>query len=86
MKSNRTIRTLRRAAIEPQTIGFAGYTPTGKAVRSVAKLRRAERRLALAVGSDVFRRFTVNGMTQRASVKALTKYSNAAPVVQAAWA
>ncbi len=45
MKSKRTIRTLLRAGIDPQRIGFAGFLPTGKHVRRMARTMRAERRL-----------------------------------------
>lgn len=39
MKTKRTLRTLRRAGINPASIGFAGYTPTGKAVRRLWRSR-----------------------------------------------
>ncbi len=45
MKSKRTIRTLRRAGLDPRHVGFAGFTPTGKYIRRMAHTLQAQRRL-----------------------------------------
>ena len=71
MKTKRTIRTMKRAGLAVNLHGWYGV-PTGKAVRQLAKQRRAESRLEKILPSDVFRRLTVRGMTFKASIKALT--------------
>ena len=37
MKNARTIRTLNRCGIPAHIIGFAGYTPSGKAIRRMER-------------------------------------------------
>ena len=37
MKTARTLRTLRRCGIPADLIGFAGYTPSGKAIRRLER-------------------------------------------------
>ena len=71
MKTKRTIRTMKRAGLAVNIHGWHGV-PTGKAVRQLAKQRRAESRLEKILPLDVFRRFTVREMTFKASIKALT--------------
>ena len=71
MKTKRTIRTMRRAGLAVNVHGWYGV-PTGKAVRQLAKQRRAELRLEKALPSAVFQRLTVRSMTFRASIKAMT--------------
>lgn len=71
MKTKRTIRTMKRAGLAVNVHGWYGV-PTGKAVRQLAKQRRAELRLEKILPSAVFQRLTVRGMTFRASIKALT--------------
>jgi hypothetical protein len=71
MKTKRTIRTMKRAGLSVNVHGWCGV-PTGKAVRQLAKQRRAELRLAKILPSDIFRSLTVSGMTFKASIKALT--------------
>ena len=73
MKSARTIRTLRRVNIDPQTVGFAGFIPTGKAVRRLAKTLRLEAKvLALPEGGRTFNLATRQGLSRRETVKLLT--------------
>jgi hypothetical protein len=62
---------MKRANLDVNGYGWCGV-PTGKAVRQLAKQRKAKLRLAKFVSSAVFQRLTVRGMTFRASIKALT--------------
>ena len=71
MKTKRTIRTMRRAGLAVNVHGWYGV-PTGKAVRQLAKQRRAEIRFEKVLPSAVFQRLTVRNMTLRESIKALS--------------
>jgi hypothetical protein len=71
MKTKRTLRTMKRAGLDTNMHGWVG-TPTGNAVRRLAKQRKAEKRLAMLLPSPVFQALTVSGLTFRASIKALT--------------
>lgn len=78
MKSKRTIRTLLRAGINPKRVGFAGFTPTGKHVRRMARTMRAERRLTSELctregGADLVRAIFKRGVTSIVAVKTATK-------------
>ena len=53
MKNARTIRTLNRCGIPADQIGFAGHTPSGKAIR---RLERKDHREHILCGADVFMR------------------------------
>ena len=85
MKNARTIRTLGRVGIRPESIGFAGYTPTGKAVRRIAIKQRAEKRLLgllpLTMRQALFR----TDVPSRVAIKAGTRYLKSPDIVQAAW-
>ncbi len=85
MKTARTIRTLRRTNTNPKSVGFAGYTPTGKRVRTYAKRDKAMKRLAVLAGTKAFQLFTRGGISEIQSIKMLTTYINSSPEVQAAW-
>ena len=49
MKNARTIRTLNRCGIPADQIGFAGHTPSGKAIR---RLERKDHRAHILCGAD----------------------------------
>ena len=51
MKKARTIRTLNRCGIPANQIGFAGHTPSGKAIR---RLERKDHRAHICAKQDVF--------------------------------
>ena len=50
MKNARTIRTLNRCGIPSDQIGFAGHTPSGKAIR---RLERKDHRAHICAKQDV---------------------------------
>ena len=85
MKNARTRRTLGRVGIRPESIGFAGYTPTGKAVRRHARQQRAEKRLLRQLPTPIVQAFFRAGISQRASIKAGTRYLKSPSIVQDAW-
>ena len=51
MKNARTVRTLNRCGIPADQIGFAGHTPSGKAIR---RLERKDHRAHICAKQDVF--------------------------------
>ena len=51
MKKARTIRTLNRCGIVADLIGFAGHTPSGKAIR---RLERKDHRAHICATQDAF--------------------------------
>jgi len=77
MKTKRTFRTMKRAGLDTNLHGWYG-TPTGNAVRRLAKQRKAEKRFAMLLPRPVFQALTVSGLTFRASIKALTMATKAA--------
>ena len=85
MKNARTIRTLRRVGIRPESIGFAGYTPTGKAVRRHARQQRAEKRLLTQLPAPIVQALFRIGVRSRVAIKAGTRYLRSPAIVQAAW-
>lgn len=85
MKTARTIRTLRRVGIPPASIGFAGYTPTGKAVRRYARQRRAENRLLSLLPAPMVQALFRTDIRSVDSIKAGTRYLRSPAIVQAAW-
>lgn len=85
MKNNRTIRTLRRASIDTKTVGFAGFTPTGKYVRRMARRIRAEKRMLAQLPPKAVQTFFRTSISPRQSVKLATRYLRSHAVVQAAW-
>ena len=84
MKSKRTIRTMKRCGINPASVGFAGYTPTGKAVRRLAREKTAEKLLLASLPRPMINVFWRSDITARASIKACTSYLRWPPVVQQA--
>lgn len=85
MKTARTIRTLHRACIRPESIGFAGYTPTGKAVRRIARKQRAEKRLLSKLPAPIRQALFRTDVPSRVAIKAGTRYLKSPSIVQAAW-
>jgi len=85
MKTTRTLRTLRRAGVSPAAIGFAGFAPSGKRVRRIARTNRAARRLLAVLPTPLMRVFFARGITPLQSVRLASQYMAAHPVVQAAW-
>ena len=51
MKNARTIRTLNRCGIAADQIGFAGHTPSGKAIR---RMERKDHRAHIFATQEVF--------------------------------
>ena len=51
MKTARTIRTLKRCGIPEALIGFAGRTPSGKAIR---RMERKDHRAHLSASRDEY--------------------------------
>lgn len=75
MKTKRTIRTMKRQGLDPKTIGFVGFTPTGKYIARLAKYLRAERRLSDAIYAThpgVVQRICIG--TTKQNVKAMTRF------------
>ena len=74
MKNARTLRTIRRAGMNPNLIGWT-YLPTGKAVRKHAKMARAMSRLAAQLRpNENLNYFCRKGTTFRSQLKELTAY------------
>lgn len=84
MKNKRTIRTLKRVG---WACGFAGWLPSGKAVRKMARDQRAERKASAALfafgGSRASNLFA--SLHGRAYARAAAKFLAAPKEVQEAW-
>lgn len=86
MKNARTVRTIRRAGIQ-HGIGFAGWLPSGKAVRKMARALRAERKAAdqlFEAGGEVATSL-FRGLRPRQYARAASKFLAAPQVVRDAW-
>ena len=84
MKNKRTIRTMKRAGINA---GFAGWLPSGKAVRKLARALRAEREAVDALCEAGYLR--ASGMFARMSprryAKAVASFLAAPKDIRDAW-
>jgi len=85
MKSARTLRTMRRAGLSPAVVFFAGFTPSGKRVHTIARTHRAVERLLAALPAQMVRVFFAIGITPLQSVRLGSRYLASPPDVRAAW-